>query len=124
MTSAADAVLLAHLAFVLFAVLPFALVPLGARFRWRWVRSRPLRLAHLAAVAFVATEALAGVACPLTVWEDLLRGGKGAVPFVPRIVRALLFYDLPLWVFTALYCVAAAFALLLWRLVPPRKRIR
>jgi hypothetical protein len=62
-----------------------------------------LRYLHLGAIAFVAAEAVLGVACPLTVWEDLLRGGRGkhggAESFVARWLRALLFYQAPEWVF-------------------------
>lgn len=117
----ADAVLLVHFAFVLFVVSLFVLVPVGAALGWRWVRWRPLRWAHLIAIAFVAAETAAGIACPLTVWEDVLRGKTGAVPFIPRLVRSVLFYDLPAWIFTTVYLAAAGLAVGLWRLVPPRR---
>jgi hypothetical protein len=62
----ADAILVVHFAFVLFVVLGFALVLAGGALGWRWVRNRGFRYTHLAAIAFVAVEALAD-ACPLTV---------------------------------------------------------
>lgn len=70
----------------------------------------------------VAAEALIGMACPLTVWEDLARGGARPGSFIGRWVRAVMFYEAPEWVFTLAY-VAWALATLatLW-LVPPRRR--
>ena len=63
---------------------------------------------HLAAIAFVPAEALLGIACPLTVWEDMLRGGVQAESFIGRWVRRLLFYEAPEWLFTAAYVAWAA----------------
>lgn len=118
----ADAILVVHFAFVLFVVLGFALILVGCALGWRWVRNRTFRYAHLAAIAFVAAEALAGIACPLTVWEYALRHASPDGPsFVGRWVGRLLYYDLPEWVFTVAYCLfAIAVAVTLW-LVPPKR---
>ena len=70
----------------------------------------------------VAAEALLGYACPLTVWEDLLRGGVRPESFVGRWVYRLLYYDAPEWVFTALYCAWATASLLTLKTVPPKTR--
>lgn len=119
----ADAVLLVHFAFVLFVVGGFALVLAGGALGWRWVRNRRFRYAHLAAIAFVAFESLAGIACPLTVWENALRrAGPEAPSFVGRWVSRLLYYDLPEWVFTVAYVAFAIAVAVTFRLVPPRKR--
>jgi len=117
----ADVVLVVHFAFVLFVVGGFALILAGAALGWRWIRNRPFRYAHLGAIAFVAAEALAGVACPLTVWEYALRHASTDGPsFVARWVSRLLYYDFPGWVFTTAYVFfAIAVAVTLW-LVPPR----
>jgi hypothetical protein len=118
----ADIVLAAHLAFVGFVVFGFVAIPIGGRRGWHWVRGRRFRVAHLAAIAFVAAEALVGIACPLTVWEDALRGRGTGTSFVARLVHRILFYDLPEWVFTVAYAVLALGALILWRAVPPRRK--
>src|SRR5947207_5040882 len=55
----ADAVLFVHVLFVLFVVGGFALILAGAR-RWGWVHNRAFRIAHLAAIVFVAVETLLG----------------------------------------------------------------
>jgi polyferredoxin len=116
----ADAILVVHFAFVLFVVLGFALVLAGGALGWRWVRNRTFRYAHLAAIVFVAAEALVGAACPLTVWENLLRRASPEGPsFVAHWVSRLLYYDLPEWVFTVAYVLfATAVAVTLW-VFPP-----
>ena len=116
----ADVILVVHFAFVLFVVGGFAAVWLGAALGWRWVRNRAFRYAHLAAIVFVAAESLVGVACPLTLWENVLRrGSPDGLSFVARWVGRLLYYDLPEWAFAIAYIVfASAVAVTLW-LVPP-----
>jgi hypothetical protein len=117
----ADFILVAHFAFVLFVVLSLPLIWVGAETGWRWIRSYRYRVTHLAAIIFVSAEAAAGVWCPLTVWEDALRGTTPDRSFVARWTHALLFYDLPAWVFTTAYFVFAVLVALTWWRVPPRK---
>jgi len=116
----ADAIVLVHLAYVAFVVGGYVAVPLGAARGWRWVRRRVWRRLHVAAIALVALEGLGGVMCPLTWLEAALRGGSAPGSFVGRLVHAVLFYDLPPWVFTLAYVVLALLALALYRLVPPQ----
>ena len=118
----ADLILVFHFLIVLFIVGGLILVWIGAPAGWSWVRNRWFRYLHLAAIAFVAAEALAGIACPLTLWEDALRGGARPESFVGRWVRTLLFYNAPEWVFTAIYAAWAGATLLTLRLVPPRRK--
>ena len=120
--SAADALLVLHFAIVLFVVGGLILTWIGAALSWGWIRNPWFRYLHLGAIAFVAAEALAGIACPLTVWEDMLRGSMRAESFIGRWVQRLLYYQAPEWVFTSLYVAWAAAALVTLRLVPPRRR--
>lgn len=120
----ADAILVVHFGIVLFIVGGLIAVWMGAALGWQWVRNRWFRYAHLAAIAYVAGEALLGVACPLTVWEAVARGGVPAESFVGRWVRALLFYRAPEWVFTVAYVAWTLATLATLRLVPPRRRAR
>src|SRR5262245_32681004 len=121
----ADLILLVHFAFVAFIVGGFALILAGAALGWGWIRNRAFRYAHFGAIVFVAAEALAGLACPLTVWENLLRRvGPEAPSFVARWVSRLFYYDFPEWLFTLAYSLfAMAVAVTLW-LVPPRSAAR
>lgn len=119
--SAADALLVLHFAIVVFIAGGLVLTWIGAALGWGWVRNRWFRYVHLAAIAFVALEALIGMTCPLTEWEDALRGGGSAESFVGRWVRYFLYYRAPEWVFTALYLAWAAATLLTLRLVPPAR---
>jgi hypothetical protein len=118
----ADALLVLHFAIVAFIVGGLVLTWVGAAAGWRWVRNRWFRWLHLAAIAFVALEALAGIACPLTVWEDALRGGARSESFIGRWVGRILFYQAPEWVFTTIYLAWTAATLVTLRLVPPRRR--
>jgi uncharacterized protein DUF2784 len=117
----ADLILVAHSLFVLFVVGGLAVVLAGAR-RWPWVRNRAFRITHLGAIAFVVAESLLGIACPLTVWEDALRGGGETRGFVGRWLAWLLYYDVPEWTLTAAYCAFAAAVIWAWRAVPPRAK--
>ena len=117
----ADALLVVHFLIAAFIVGGLPLVWVGALRGWRWVRNPAFRYLHLAAIAFVALEAVLGIACPLTVWEDLLRGGLQPQSFVGRWVYWLLYYRAPEWVFTAAYVLWAGATLLTLRLVPPRR---
>ena len=118
----ADAVLVVHALFVVFVVGGFVLILAGAR-SWGWVRNRMFRILHLAAIAFVAAEALLGLTCPLTTWEDALRGAGTERSFVARWVARLLYYNFPEWVFTAAYCAFAVAVVWAWRAIPPRKAL-
>ena len=119
-TLAADAILVAHFAFVLFVVGGLALIWIGHAAAWTWVRNRRFRMAHLAAIVFVAGEALLGIVCPLTLWEDSLRGNATDKSFVARWVHQLMFYNAPEWVFSALYVGFAAVVAATFWLIPPQ----
>lgn len=118
---AADALLVLHFAIATFIVSGLALTWIGAAARWRWVRNPWFRYGHLAAIGFVALEALLGYACPLTVWEDLLRGGLRPESFAGRWAYRFLYYDAPEWVFTVLYVLWAAASAATLYFVPCRR---
>jgi hypothetical protein len=118
---AADAILILHFAFVAFVVAGLAAIWLGAALQWSWIRARGFRFAHLAAILFVAAEALAGAVCPLTLWEDALRGRDSETGFIARWVHRVMFYDFPEWVFTAAYVSFALVVVATYWLVPPAR---
>lgn len=118
----ADVLLVFHFAIAAFIVAGLILVWIGAALGWSWIRNPWFRYLHVAAIAFVAAEALLGIACPLTVWEDVLRGGVRSESFVGRWVQRLLYYQAPEWVFTGAYVSWTLATLLTLQLVPPRRK--
>lgn len=118
----ADALLVVHFAIAAFIVAGLLAVWAGAALGWQWVTNPWFRYLHLGAIAFVAAEAILGIACPLTVWEDVLRGGARPESFVARWVHRFLYYRAPEWVFSAAYIVWSLATLLTLWLVPPRRR--
>ena len=121
----ADTVLFLHTMYVAFVVLGLAAILLGGLRSWSWTRRPGFRYTHVAAIAIVAVQALAGVPCPLTVWERDLRIAAGQsvmeLPFVPRLLRTAIFFEASPEFFTALYVVVFLLvAGTLWFL-PPRR---
>jgi hypothetical protein len=109
-----------HLVIIAFNVLGLVAIPLGARLGWTWVRIRWWRLLHVASWLVVAVQAAVGRACFLTVWQDGLTGGGAADPLIMRWVNALIYWDLPMWAFTAAYLALFGVVLALLWIVPPR----
>ena len=99
----------------------------SAALHWAWVRNRWFRIGHLLAIVFVALESVAGMICPLTEWEYQLRTKAGQIveediSFVGRLVRDMLFYEFPTWVFTTAYVSFALLVLATLVFVPPQWR--
>jgi hypothetical protein len=119
----AQAVLAVHLAVIAFNLFGLIAIPLGGWFGWGWVRVRWWRWLHLAAMAVVAVQALAGQACFLTIVQARLSGQGGAPePLIMGVVNRLIFWPLPIWAFAVLYVLLLAYVLALLKLVPPRPR--
>jgi hypothetical protein len=122
----ADAILVTHVAFVLFVVGGQVLIMVGAFVGWGWVRNLWFRLAHLAAIGFVIVQAWFGEICPLTIWENDLRRSVGEQgyegSFIAHWLRAALYYDFAPWVFVALYSAFGALVLAFLLIAPPRRR--
>ncbi len=116
----ADTVLVIHFLFVLFVVAGLCLIWIGAFRNWQWIRNFWFRLFHLLAILFVAIETLLGKVCPLTTWEDLLRGTQITQPgFIQRWVSRVLFYDFPEAVFTVIYLIFAMAVILTMIFIKP-----
>jgi hypothetical protein len=59
--------------------------------------------------------------CPLTVWEDALRGDTSGDGFIQRWIHAWLFWSALPWVFTAAYVAFALLVAWTWVRHPPRR---
>jgi hypothetical protein len=109
----ADAVLLLHLVFVVFAML-------GGLLAWYW---RPAMFLHLPALAWAATVEFQGWICPLTPLENHLRAAGGAAGYeggfiehylLPLIYPAALTPRLQFWLGAGLVAFNLAVYLLGW----------
>jgi hypothetical protein len=116
----AAAVLAAHLVVIGFNLFGLVAIPMGAWRGWDWVRIRWWRWLHVGSLAVVALQAVAGRACFLTLWQGDLEGAGEATPLIARWVNGLIYWDLPLWAFTAVYVLVFVYVLALLRLVPAR----
>lgn len=116
------AVLALHLAIIAFNVFGLVAIPLGAWRGWAWVRARWWRVLHLLSLAVVAMQAALGQACFLTIWQDDLTGGGAEDPLIMRWINSVIFWPLPMWVFTAAYLLVFAYVLALWWWVRPQSR--
>jgi hypothetical protein len=118
----ADAVLVVHAAFVLFVVLGLPATWIGLARGAGFARDPWFRGLHLAAIGVVVLQAVLGQVCPLTTWEDALRGRATEAGFIQRWVHAWLFWRAPAWVFTATYLAFGALVAATWWRFPPRRR--
>jgi hypothetical protein len=116
----ADLVLAAHFAIAAFLVLGMVFIPLGAYWRWTWVRARRLRQIHLGLMILIAIEALFHITCQLTTLEVYLRNSTAPESFWGHQLSQLLYLDLPIEFFTVLYVGCALWIMALWKYVPPR----
>jgi H+/Cl- antiporter ClcA len=119
-----DAVVVVHLAYVAFVVVGLLAILLGLLCRWLWVRNVWFRSLHLLAILVVAAEAVCGITCPLTTWEQRLRLLAGDTShqgdFIATWVHRLMFFDLQPWVFTVCYVLFGLIVLATFLLAPPR----
>jgi polyferredoxin len=118
----ADAILVVHAGFVIFVAGGLVATWVGIAANRPFARNPWFRGLHLAAIAIVVGEALLGFMCPLTAWEDMLRGSASDKGFIQRWVHAWLFWDWPAWVFTTLYVAFGALVAATWVKYPPSRR--
>jgi hypothetical protein len=124
----ADAVLVLHVAVVLFVLVGLILVLVGGPRDWRIARSPTLRWVHLAAVAVIALQSWLGQLCPLTVWEQALRERAGEAAyhgsFIEHWLGRVLYVEAPWWLFVLAYSLLLLLVALAWWRWPPRNRRR
>lgn len=128
---AADILVVIHAAYVGFVIFGMVAILIGVGLGWRWVRDFWFRIIHFLMIAVVVGEALGGIICPLTTWEDRLRqmAGQTVDPgtFMGRLCNKILFYEAPEGEFqtfqrtlTIYYCLFGAAVLATLVLAPPR----
>ena len=122
----ADMVVVFHFLYVLFAVGGEAIILVGALSRRTFVRNVPFRVSHLVSVVIVMFEAVIGMICPITELEYSLRRLAGQrveedITFVGRLIRLLVYYDFPHWVFMVLYAGFGIVVTLTYILLPTQR---
>jgi multisubunit Na+/H+ antiporter MnhB subunit len=122
----ADLLVVIHATYVGFVVIGLVAILTGVVFRWKWVRNPWFRWIHISMIGIVVAEALAGIPCPLTVWERQLRAGAGQIAYAGDFIgywtHRFIFYEADPWVFTAIYTVFGLAVLAALILAPPRWR--
>lgn len=120
----ADVVLVVHFGFVAFVLGGLLLIWLGRILRWSWVRNFWFRAAHVLAIGVVVAEALCGMVCPLTTWENQLRlaAGQGsyAGSFVQHWLHRVMFFEASPATFTVIYVIFFLAVLASFWFVPTR----
>ena len=121
----ADFILVLHALIVLFNVGALPVIWIGYFRGWNFVRNFSFRIAHLVLIGFIAAEALLGVVCPLTTWENewLTKANVGARyerGYIAYWVHRLLFYDLSEQFFTIAYCTFLLLVIFTFVWVRPR----
>ncbi len=145
----ANVIVFLHVLFVGFVVVMVPVILIGWWRKWQWVRNFWLRLIHFLMIMIVVVETVAGVPCPLTIWERDLRLAGGQLDyernedgsykeneeglvrlkpnkeydgdFVARLLNRIIFYeDVPAVVLESCYYGFGALILLGFVLVPPR----
>lgn len=120
----ADLIVVCHFLVVLFVVGSQILIITGRVVGWHWIRNFAFRLMHLLVTAFIAAQSLLGDLCLLTIWEYRLRQCAGQIVendvfFLARLLRLIMFYDLPVWFFNVIYVAFGLFVILTFFLIPP-----
>ena len=122
----ADLVVGIHMVYVAYVVLGQLLIILAAPMKWEWARNPWFRFSHLTAIGIVAYEAIRGLRCPLTVWEEQLRAACGQVfsgseTFMGRILHDIMFIEnQPEIFFTTMYIAVLVLVVQGLVMFPPR----
>ena len=95
---AADLIVAIHIAYVGYVIFGQLLIIIAAPMKWQWARNPWFRFTHLLAIAIVAFEAIKGLPCPLTVWEEQLRAlagqsFNGSESFMGKLLHDTLFIE-------------------------------
>lgn len=118
---AADFVLIIHFGIVLFLTLGLVALPIGYLRNYVWTRNNKMRMTHISLMAFVTLEAIFGITCPLTKFENILRKVEYQQPFVSQWISQFIYWNLPTYFFVIIYTACFIWSLVFWKVHPPIK---
>ena len=119
----ADALLFVHFCLAGFITLGFFLIPVGYKLGWNWIKNRNFRLLHFSLMGVITVETILGLACPLTVLENMFRDVDYSSSFMSYWIAQILYWDLSTHVFVILYSLCLGWALILWKVCPPIQEV-
>jgi len=121
----ADLIVVFHAAYVAVVVFGVPAILLGAWRGWRFARNFWFRVVHLLMIGIVALEALVGIFCPVTEWENRLRQLAGQPveqgSFVGRWAHRLIFIDFSPEMLMLCHCLFAAVVIVMFVMIPPHR---
>ena len=115
----ADLILGIHFCVVIFVVFGLLIMPIGYLFSLNWTRHRRMRSIHIVLMGLITLETLLGITCPLTYFENAMRGGDYNQSFVSYWIMSLVYWDLPTHYFISAYILCSLWTILFWKLHPP-----
>ncbi len=121
MINLADILMIIHLFWAAFMVIG---LPLGL-----WLRSSVLRWVHFGGMVITAFIAVAGMYCPLTLWEETLRRGADRSfsfegGFLAYHLSSILYPQIEPWILRSASLFWGALTVLAMVMVKPRKNKR
>ena len=119
----ADLILIIHFAVVLFIIFGFCF-PIFYKFKFNFAKNYYIRIIHISLITIVLVATLAGVICPLTIIENLLRNSTQSESLIAKLLRDLLFRDFSISYFLFIYFVCFSWTVFIWFFFPPNKKIR
>jgi len=121
----ADLIVVFHAAYVAIVVFGVPAILLGAWRGWPFARNFWFRVVHLLMIGIVALEALVGIFCPVTEWENRLRQLAGQPvergSFVGRWAHRLIFIDFSPEMLMLCHYLFAAVVIVMFVMIPPHR---
>ena len=115
----ADIILMFHFSIIFFITFGFFLIPIGYSFGWVWIKNSKLRICHCGMMIFVTFETILGITCPLTLFENNLRGIDESTSFIFYWINQIIYWNFPTQSFIILYCIFLVWTFLMWKIFPP-----
>ena len=119
----ADLILITHFLYIFFVMGGLILTVAGGIAGWLWIRNFWFRTLHLAAILSVMLLSWLQIFCPLTILEVHFRSKAGHLTyektFIAHWLHQLIFFEAPMWVFSAGYSLFALLVATTWIFIPP-----